>query len=270
MNFLDFLSGNSQPGGFAGQLVGNQTPSGLAAILQQGQSPADMALSSPPQRQTNDPSQTWEPGGQYPAGLPGGMPGPDIQAMPMPEMESAAHVNSPGFFSSGGGWRDVLGAIGDGLTAAGGGRPSYGPMLDQQNQDERNRRSTLQQIIAKRKIDVQYPEPTATQRTYEWLKGKNPQLAESYIQNQADPYTGVQVEDPATGARGMSFYRRSQGLGGVGGPGGQQPASGPPPAAIQLLRSNPGASAQFDEKYGPGASAQYLGGPSQNGSGGFR
>ena len=46
--------------------------------------------------------------------------------------------------------------------------------------------------------------------------------------------------------------------------------AGPPQAAIDYLKSNPGTKAQFEQKYGAGSAAQYLGGGSGNATGGFR
>lgn len=47
-------------------------------------------------------------------------------------------------------------------------------------------------------------------------------------------------------------------------------SAGPPQAAIDYLKANPGTKAQFEQKYGAGSAAQYMGGGASNGTGGFR
>lgn len=55
----------------------------------------------------------------------------------------------------------------------------------------------------------------------------------------------------------------------LGGVTGNQPASSPPPEAIAELKSNPSTAGHFDEVFGQGAAARYLGGGASNGTGGF-
>jgi hypothetical protein len=53
-------------------------------------------------------------------------------------------------------------------------------------------------------------------------------------------------------------------------PAGKAPAQEPPAEAIARLKSNPGEAQQFDEIFGPGASARVLGGQTGSApSGGF-
>lgn len=117
--------------------------------------------------------------------------------------------------------------------------------------------------MAQAGLDDDAQDPTSMQRNYEFLKGIDEKLAQSYLQGQADPTQWIRTED-STGVH-ITPVPRS----GPAQAGGQQPAE-PPAPAIERLRANPHEAAQFDEIFGPGSAARAMGGQAPQAPGGFR
>lgn len=99
---------------------------------------------------------------------------------------------------------------------------------------------------------LQHPKPLGPsdlQQRVEYLNSSRPGLGDTYAQNYA-----------ANGGGAPQFVTTPQGTFMVPRSAAATPAApaGVPDAAVAYLRSNPDSAAQFDAKYGAGASSRYL------------
>jgi hypothetical protein len=124
-----------------------------------------------------------------------------------------------------------------------------------QHQQEMQDQIALHQ--ANRDYDIAHAPPPDIQDRIDVLNKIDPTLGMTYAKNYAANGGGVgpAITNPVTGQMMM--------------PAAKAPTQAPPAEAIARLKANPGEASQFDEVFGPGASARVLGGPTPSASGGF-
>jgi len=192
------------------------------------------------------------------------LPIPTPSFAPMPSTPPVV-APKPSFFGEGGTGRTIAGVLGDTLLRMGGAAPIYAPMMQanrarEQHLVDEQRRAALELNTWKAKQAYEQAHPNDQFTQYLTAGGIDPASAQGrslYRQRAesmaAPPLVAVDGFDPA-GNPTKTFMPRT-GLG-----GGNPAAPAIPDAAVSFLRQNPGMAAQFDQKYGQGASSRYLGG----------
>lgn len=187
---------------------------------------------------------------------------PPFAPMPAPETGSAqpARTGLAGFIDRFVEPTNALGRLGKALVIAGG-TPiggAFAYMDRQREQDGEAQMRRAQFDLEMRKANM--PQPTALQRNAEYLNSWQPGAGDRYLQAESNPMAALEVTDEA-GGKQLRFYPK----GGMPGSLGMS-SKAVPPGAIDMLRKNPALAPQFDQKYGAGASAQYLGSAASQGA----
>lgn len=192
---------------------------------------------------------------------------PIMGAPPQQQLPPGAGMGTPtppSFFGEGGAGRGIAGTIGDYLLQQAHMQPVYAPAQQQNRQQallqqryQQQKQDEQSTWLARQEYERANPKPVNndTISDFNFIAQKlGPEKATEFLGTiAAGPPMAVDAVDPVTHQTVRQYIPRTS-LPGMG-----SAPSGPPPAAIDHLRSNPALGPAFDQKYGPGAAARILG-----------
>ena len=207
--------------------------------------------------------KSWDVGMDMPTGTPpiysppGAMP-PDLSKV---ANQVEPEQPKPGFLDRGGFGADFLGNTVDTLLQMRGVGAVYDPPEQRRSkllaqQQAENRQYEEHQWLQREKWkrdNPATPQPTEFERQLDagnFTADQRTKLIQDYVRNRANPLQAIQGFD-ANGNPTTTWTRPSAGQ--------PQGAQEPPADAIADLRSDPTGAAEFDEVFGQGAAARYLG-----------
>jgi hypothetical protein len=168
-------------------------------------------------------------------------------------------IRKPHAFEPGGMGRNIIGGLGDALSTWSGGQATFaqGQMMRQKeayarSEADRQRAAEFADWTHKQDYEAAHPKPENQPEIIDLARIVNDPQRPAYERAAAKARMDA-MNDPVITTPGGGMTLRSTVASQLSGG-----ASGPPPAAVDMLRKDPSLIPQFEQKYGPGSAQQYL------------